>query len=88
MKATVRASSQMRLEDGSFGKGFVFQAENGTAYVAITPDGPVPFGELVFRENGRILESNRVYTFADIHQENGALAPVSVRIRQSQSPRK
>lgn len=85
MKATVRASSQIRLEDGSPGKGLVYEADRGTAYVAITPDGPVPFGELVFRGNDQIVENNGVHTFADIHWGDGALAPVSIRIRQSRT---
>ena len=35
--ATVEASSQIRLDDGSLGKGFIFRAGGGTIYVAITP---------------------------------------------------
>lgn len=40
--ATVEASSEIRLDDGSLGKGFIFRAGGSTAYVAITRGGPVP----------------------------------------------
>lgn len=63
----------------------VFESENGSVYVAIDEVGPVPFGELVFRDNDKILEKDGVHTFADIHQADGALVPVSIRVRQNHS---
>ena len=77
MTETVEASSQIRMQDGSLGKGFVLRSRDGVAYVAITPDGPVPFGELVFRDNPAITEAAGVFTFADIRQPDSALVPVS-----------
>jgi serine/threonine protein kinase/formylglycine-generating enzyme required for sulfatase activity len=82
---TVESSSQMRLEDGSFGKGLVLRTVlrtgTDTAYVAITPDGPVPYGEVVFRDNPAITVADGVFTFADIRQPDGTLVPVSARVR-------
>ena len=69
----------------SLGKGLIFKSGIGAAHVAVTPIGPVPFGKLVFPANGRIVEKDGVLTFADIHQADGALVPVSIRIRQEQS---
>lgn len=85
IEATVRASNQIELGAGSLGKGLVFESENGAAYVAIDPVGPVPFGELIFRANDKIIKKDGVHTFADIHQADGALVPVSIRIRQNKS---
>ena len=75
----------MELGAGSLGKGLIFKSGIGAAHVAVTPIGPVPFGKLVFPDNGRIVEKDGVLTFADIHQADGALVPVSIRIRQEQS---
>lgn len=33
VSATVEASGEIRLEDGSLGKGFIFRAGGSTAYV-------------------------------------------------------
>jgi len=82
--ATVEASTQIRLDDGSLGKGFIIRAVGGTTYVAITPGGPVPFGELVFRTDSKVSAKDGIYTFADIHKPDGALVPVSVRVRTVQ----
>lgn len=79
-RATVEASNQIRLDDGSLGKGFVFKGGNGTVYVAMTPEGPVPFGELIFRDNNRISHTDGIHTFADIHQTDGKPIPVSIRV--------
>jgi len=82
---TVEASDRIRLEDGSYGKGFVFRSAKSTTYVAITPAGPVPFGELVFRDNPAIAETNGVFTFADIRQADGRMVPVSACVRDAQT---
>lgn len=82
--ATVEASRQIRLDDGSLGRGFIFRVRGSTAYVAITPDGPVPFGELVFRTKSKVSTKDGVHTFADIRKPDGMLVPVSVRVRASQ----
>ena len=86
IETSVRASDQIKLDDGSLGKGLIFEGKYGVANVAITPGGPVPFGELVIRDNSRITQSNGVYTFADVHQEDGTLVPVSIRVRKSRPP--
>ncbi len=52
-----------------------------TTNVAITPNGSVPFGELIFRKDAEISEKDGVFTFADIHQRDGKRVPVSVRVR-------
>jgi len=83
--ATVEASGQIKLEDGSMGHGLVFQAWGVRHSIAITPDGPVPFGELVFRENANITEKDGTFTFADIRQADGTLVPISVRVRPAMS---
>ena len=82
--ATVEASSQIRLDDGSLGKGFIFRASGSTASVAITPSGPVPFGELVFRHDSKVAAKDGTYTFADIRKPDGTLVPVSIRVRRVQ----
>ncbi len=79
--ATVEASSQIKMEDGSMGRGLIFQAWGSRAYIAITPEGPVPYGEVVFRQNSRITNDNGNFTFADIRQSDGTLVPVSIRVR-------
>jgi hypothetical protein len=87
--ATVEASSQIRLDDGSVGKGFILRAGGSTVNVAITPGGPVPFGELVFRLDRNITARDGVHTFADIRQPDGTLVPVSITLRrkdQAQTP--
>ena len=81
MTETVESSSQIRMQDGSLGKGFVLRSRDSVQYVAITPDGPVPFGELLFRDNPAITEAGGVFTFADIRKPDGALVPVSARVR-------
>lgn len=79
--ATVEASNQMSLADGSLGSGLIFQAWGIRHNIAITPDDPVPYGEVVFRPNSRITNENGTFTFADIRQANGTLVPVSIRVR-------
>ena len=79
--ATVEASSQLKLADGSLGSGLVFQAWGVRHNIAINPDGPVPYGEVVFRPNSRITNENGTFTFADIRQAKGTLVPVSIRVR-------
>jgi serine/threonine protein kinase len=79
--ATVEASDQIKMEDGSLGRGFIFQVKGTRHYIAITPDGPVPFGELVFREDANVTENEGTFTFADIRQSDGTLIPVSIRVR-------
>ena len=82
--ATIEASSKIRLDDGSLGTGFTIRTGGSTTYVAITPSGPVPFGELVFRTDKKISAKDGIYTFADIHTRDGVLVPVSVRVRKAQ----
>ena len=84
--AIVKTSSQIRLEGGSKGKGFTFQVGGSTAYVAITPDGPVPFGEFVIRADSKVASKNGTFTFADIRKPDNTLVPVSVRVRTVQPP--
>ena len=79
--ATVEASSQIKMEDGSMGRGLIFQAWGSRHYIALTPEGSVPFGEVVFRDKSQITNENGTFTFADIRQTNGTLIPVSVRVR-------
>ena len=79
--ATVEAADQIKLDDGSTGHGLIFQAWSVRHNIAITPDGPVPYGEVVFRTNSMITQKNGTFTFADIHQTNGTLVPVSIRVR-------
>jgi hypothetical protein len=83
--AIIEASSQIRLDDGSLGRGFTFRAGGSTTYVAITPGGTVPFGELVFRTESKVSAKDGIYTFADIRKPDGTLVPVSVRVRTGQS---
>ena len=80
--ATIESSSQIRMEDGSMGKGFVAHVGPTTFPVAITPDGPYPFGELVFRADSKVTENNGTYIFADIHKPDGTLVPVCVGVRE------
>ena len=84
--ATVEPSSGLRLDDGSLGKGFVIRTSGGVANVAITPGGPVPFGEFVIRPASAVSSSDGIYTVADIHQPDGTRVPVSVRIRARKVP--
>ena len=86
LTATVEASSQIRLQDGSFGKGFIFRCGNSIHYVAITQGGPVPFGELTFRDNEKVSRSGGIFTFADIRKPDGTLVPVSVRAWKGPPP--
>lgn len=86
LKATFKASTEIRLEDGTLGRGFVFRSAGGVAHVAITPDGPVPFGEIVFRPDDEIIVDDGTVTFADIRKPDDTLVPVSVLIREKQPP--
>ncbi len=81
LTATLEASDQIKLDDGSMWHGLIFQAWSVRHYIAITPDGPVPFGEVVFRENTNVTENEGTFTFADIRQADGTLIPVSIRVR-------
>jgi hypothetical protein len=89
VRATVEASNELRLDGGSLGQGFVIRTfgttSSSTANVAIAPGGPVPFGTLVFRANDAVSSKDGIFTFADIHQPDGTLVPVSVRVRKGQS---
>ena len=80
MTATVEAADQIKMDDGSTGHGLVFQAWSVRHNIAITPDGPVPYGEVVFRTNSMITQKDGTFTFADIRQANGTLVPVSIRV--------
>ena len=80
--ATIESSSQIPMEDGSMGKGFLAHVGSVTFDVAITPDGPYPFGELLFREDSKVTENNGTYIFADIHKPDGTLVPVCVGVRE------
>lgn len=82
--AIVEPSSQIRLDDGSLGKGFTFRVGGSTTYVAITPGGPVPFGEFIIRADSKVSSKNGTFTFADIRKPDSTLVPVSVRIRTVQ----
>ncbi len=88
VSATVEASSKIRLDDGSLGKGFIFRVGGSTTYVAITPGGPVPFGEFVIRDDSKVTGNNGTATFADIHKPDGTLVPVSIGVRKLQSDAK
>jgi len=79
--ATVEAYSQIKMEDGSMGRGLIFQAWGTRHYIALTPEGSVPYGEVVFRSNSLITQKDGTFTFADIRQTNGTLIPVSIRVR-------
>ena len=83
--ATVEASGQVKLADGSSESGLVFQAWSVRHNIAMSPDGPVPYGEVVFRPTSRITNENGTFTFADIRQANGTLVPISVCVRLSSS---
>jgi hypothetical protein len=83
--ATVEASSQIKMEDGSMGRGLIFQAWGSRHYIAFTPEGPVPYGEVVFRPNSMITQKDGTFTFADIRQADGTLVPISVRVRPAMS---
>ena len=82
--AVVEASNAIPLDDGSLGDGFTLRASGNTVNVAITPDGPVPFGRLVFRADEAVSSKDGIFTFADIHQADGSRVPVSVRVRKKQ----
>ena len=85
LTATVEGSAQIRLQDGSLGRGFVFRSPGGgTHYVAITEGGAVPYGELEFRENARISAKDGIFTFADIRRADGTRVPISVRVWKGQ----
>ncbi len=84
ISATVEASSEIRLDDGSLGKGFIFRAGGRTMNVAITPGGPVPFGEFVIRDESKVTGKAGTATFADIRKPDGTLVPVSVGVRTLQ----
>ena len=84
--ATVEPSSELRLDDGSLGKGFIIRTSRGVANVAITPGGSVPFGEFVLRPASALSSKDGIYTVADIHQPDGTRVPVSVRIRAKKVP--
>lgn len=84
VSATVEASSEIRLEDGSLGKGFIFRAGGSTTYVAITPGGPVPLGEFVIRDNSEVIGIDATAIFADIRKPDGTLVPVSIGVRKPQ----
>ena len=79
--ATVEASNQVKLADGSLGSRLIFQAWSVRHYIAITPEGTVPYGEVVLRPNSGITMEDGTFTFADIRQADGALIPVSIRVR-------
>ena len=79
--ATVEAADQIKVDNGSTGHGLVFQAWSVRHNIAITPDGPLPYGEVVFRTNSMITQKDGTFTFADIRQANGTLVPVSIRVR-------
>ena len=84
VNATVEGSNEIRLDDGSTGKGFVFRAGGSTTNVAITPGGPVPFGEFVIRDDSKVTGNDGTATFADIRKPDGTLVPVSVGVRKPQ----
>ena len=79
--ATVEASDEIKVADGSSVRGLVFLAWGVRHNIAITPNGSVPYGEVVFRADSRITKENGTFTFADIRQSDGTLVPVSIHVR-------
>ena len=88
VSATIETSSEIRLDDGSLGKGFIFRAADRTNYVAITPGGSVPFGEFIIRDHSQVIGIGATAIFADIRKPDGTLVPVSVGVRKPQSDAK
>jgi hypothetical protein len=83
--ATVEAFHQVKLADGTLGNRLSFQAWSVRHNIAITPNGPVPYGEVVFREDANVTDEDGTLTFADIRQADGTLVPISVRVRPAMS---
>jgi hypothetical protein len=91
----VELSDRIKMQDGSFARGFIFTDSRSTAgggtvttntNVAITRTGPVPYGKLTFREDSKIVQKDGVTIFGDISTENGKSVPVSISIRKQVSP--
>ncbi len=80
----VYPSDKIKLKDGTFGAGIVLgiNSKNSTGYV-IPPSVsiPLPSGELIFREEKKIVWKEGVVTFADLKQDDGKMTPVSIFIR-------
>jgi RNA polymerase sigma factor (sigma-70 family) len=87
-KAVVELSDRIKLNDGSFARGFIFTVESSQGRVKsqvnvpLPKTGPMPSGQLSFREASKIIRKDGVTTFADIMNEDGKSIPVSIFVRK------
>ena len=83
-KAVVELSDKIKLDGGSLGSGLVFRVQHGTtesmSNIHIPATGPMPSGQLIFREAGQVMRKGGVITFADLRSEDGKRLPVSISV--------
>ncbi len=81
---TLEVSDQIQLEDGSKGHGMIYtRSTSGVSaktFVAVTENGPLPYGEVTVREVDAIIETSDEVTCADIVRRDGSRIPISLRL--------
>jgi hypothetical protein len=78
--AVLELSDQIALEDGTLGYGIVFTRDGSKHFLAIVPDGVVPYGKVVIREKDAIVEASDNIVVADLEAENGTKLPISLKL--------
>jgi len=78
--AVLEVSNQIKLEDGTLGYGIVFTRNYSKQFLAIVPDGVIPYGKVVIREKDAIVETSDELIVAALEAEDGTTLPVSLKL--------
>ena len=82
----LEVSNQIQLEDGALGHGMIFTRDirNGRGsrkhLLAITENGPLPYGKASIRKTEAIVEAADSLTIADIERPDGSKVPISLKL--------
>jgi hypothetical protein len=78
--AVLELSDQIKLEDGTLGYGIVFARDGSKQFLAIVPDGVIPYGKVVIREVDAIAQTADKLIVADLEAANGTKHPISLKL--------
>jgi hypothetical protein len=83
--ATLEASNQIKMDDGSMGYGIIYTNSVGgvsvTQYLAVTRnEGDLPYGEVTFRHAEAIVKTLDSVICGDIVRPEGKNVPISLKL--------
>ena len=78
--AVLELSDQIKLEDGTLGYGMVFAWDGSKQFLAIVPDGVIPYGKVVIKEVDTIVQTADKLIVADLEAANGTTHPISLKL--------